>query len=442
MQEFIQKIFYSPFELIFNTILIIQWALFMWGTLTPKLSKKQTLLIYIPLCFVVSAISLQMPARTLPRLLFIPTIMIVSGFLFYRNKPLKTIFCSFFPAVAIILGEAVNMMVFPEVYLNFDSTATYWLNARSFLLLFFYIPTCGLVLWFTASQITKSRYSLTAKQWAIFLFFPLSQVITVYYIFNSFFDTYGVDPPRRQLLLLGAFIMLCIAADIALIRTITDAGRKAELEATNRMLEKQLNMQLSHYKALTSQYEANRRIRHDIMHHVNTIQYLLADGKQQEAAEYAGQFLQENRSSSMLGQCDNPVVDAFLYGRVQEAENQGISVETDIILPVELPVSNTDLVIVFGNIMDNAVEACARVVHPSIRLDARIEGSYLIITEENPALPEAEDNKKRRIPELERGVGMHILESVAQKHNGSCLIETKDGKFTVSVILRLYRSKI
>ncbi|MDD5902626.1 MAG: ATP-binding protein, partial [Oscillospiraceae bacterium] len=145
---------------------------------------------------------------------------------------------------------------------------------------------------------------------------------------------------------------------------------------------------------------------------------------------------------SLLGRCENPVIDAFLYGRVEEAKKQGIAVNADIILPVELPISNTDLVIVFGNIMDNAVEACARVVHPSIRLDARIEGSYLIITEENPALPEAEDNKKRRIPELERGVGMHILESVAQKHNGSCLIETKDGKFTVSVILRLYRSKI
>ncbi len=206
------------------------------------------------------------------------------------------------------------------------------------------------------------------------------------------------------------------------------------------MLEKQLNMQLSHYEALTSQYEANRRIRHDIMHHVNTIQYLLADGKQQEAAEYAGQFLKENRRSSMLGSCENPVVDAFLFGRVEEAKKQGIPVKTNVVLPVELPVSNTDLVIVFGNIMDSAVEACSKLDNPSIELDARIEGSYLIISEANPALPEPEDNKKRRIPELERGVDTQILDSVAKKHDGSCVIETKDGKFTVSVILRLYKS--
>ena len=132
-------------------------------------------------------------------------------------------------------------------------------------------------------------------------------------------------------------------------------------------------MQLSHYIALTSQYEANRRIRHDILHHVNTIRYLLENGQQQEAAEYARQFLDENQRSSQLGQCDNPVIDAFLYGRVQEAKAQGITVETHIILPVELPVSNSDLVIVFGNLMDNAVEACAKLENPKIELNAHIE---------------------------------------------------------------------
>ena len=132
-------------------------------------------------------------------------------------------------------------------------------------------------------------------------------------------------------------------------------------------------------------------------------------------------------------------MDAFLFGRVEEAKKQGISVKTNVVLPVELPVSNTDLVIVFGNIMDNAVEACAKIENPSIELDARIDGSYLIISETNPALPEPEGIKKRRIPELERGVGTQILDSVAKKHDGSCVIETKDGKFTVSVILRLYK---
>ena len=203
------------------------------------------------------------------------------------------------------------------------------------------------------------------------------------------------------------------------------------------MLEKQLDTQLSHYTALTSQYEINRRIRHDILHHVNTIQYLLANGQQQEATEYAGQFLAENQRGSQLGQCDNPVVDAFLYGRVKEAEAQGVTVDTNVILPSELPVSNTDLIIVFGNLMDNAMEACAKVESPAIQMNAHVEKGHLVITESNPAPPEPEQRKQRRIPELERGVGMHILESVTEKYHGSCVSEIHDGQYSVSIFLRL-----
>ena len=241
-----------------------------------------------------------------------------------------------------------------------------------------------------------------------------------------------------------------VTPEIALIATasfIASSAQEPTLPASTKRLRSsgvqvRSTMQLSHYTALTSQYEANRRIRHDILHHVNTIQYLLANGQQQEATEYAGQLLAENQRSSQLGQCDNPVIDAFLYGRVQEAKAQGITVETHIILPVELPVSNSDLVIVFGNLMDNAVEACAKVENPTIQLDAHIEKGYLVITESNPAAPEAEAHKQRRIPELERGVGMHILESVAEKYQGSCVSETKDGSYSVSVFLKLSDAQV
>lgn len=237
--------------------------------------------------------------------------------------------------------------------------------------------------------------------------------------------------------------------EIALIATasfIASSAQEPTLPASTKRLrasgfQVRSTMQLSHYTALTSQYEANRRIRHDILHHVNTIRYLLANGQQQEATEYAGQFLAENQRSSQLVQCDNPVIVVFLYGRVQEAKAQGITVETHIILPVELPVSNTDLVIVFGNLMDNAVEACAKLENHKIEMNAHIEKGYLVITESNPAVPEPEGRKQRRIPELERGVGMQILKSVAEKYQGSCMSETGNGNYSVSVFLKLGQAK-
>lgn len=435
MKEYIQSICVSPFEFLFNAALIMMWAAFMWQTLTPRFSKKVIASLFLLICIVIFPLVTMLPSRSFARVFSVPLMMVVMGFVCFKSKSLPTVFYSFFPGLVGFLAEGLCLFIYPDMYLQYETPTDFWMYGRTILLLFFYLPFYGLVLWFSASRLGKTRYSLTVKQWVIFLFFPLSQGLTIVFVYNTMYIT---TPSTTYLAIFAAFLALCIAADIALIRTIADAGQKAELQATNRMLEKQLNMQLSHYKALTSQFEANRRIRHDIMHHVNTIQYLLADGKQQEAAEYAGQSLAENRSGSMLGRCENPVVDAFLYGRVEEAKKQGIAVKTDIILPVELPISNTDLVIVFGNIIDNAVEACAKLENPGITLNAKIDGSYLIISEENPALPKSDDGKKRRIPELERGFGTQILDSVAEKHNGSCVSKTENGKYSVSVILKLY----
>lgn len=435
---FMMLAYVSIFEFLFNEVLIVQWAMFLWYTLTPRWSKKTTILCYLPICLIAPFIPYLLPSRSVVRMFSVPAIMILSAFACYRSRPIRTLFCAFYPQLATIVCEALILLIFPTVYQNNYDSTQFWLNSKAVLLALFYLPVYSLMVWSAASCLGKTRYQLTVRQWLIFLFFPLSQTLMICFVYNTMFL---ITPTTAQLCLLAGILAVCIAADFALLRTISDAGRKAELEATNRMLEKQLNMQLSHYTALTSQYEANRRIRHDILHHVNTIRYLLANGQQQEATEYAGQLLAENQRSSQLGQCDNPVIDAFLYGRVQEAKAQGITVETHIILPVELPVSNTDLVIVFGNLMDNAVEACAKLENPKIELNAHIEKGYLVITESNPAVPEPEGRKQRRIPELERGVGMQILKTVAEKYQGSCMSETGNGNYSVSVFLKLGQAK-
>lgn len=59
--------------------------------------------------------------------------------------------------------------------------------------------------------------------------------------------------------------------------------------------------------------------------------------------------------------------------------------EAPVVLPRRLPIANVDLVILFGNLMDNAVEACGQVASPFIRLEAGLRKDYLVVTETNPA---------------------------------------------------------
>ena len=72
----------------------------------------------------------------------------------------------------------------------------------------------------------------------------------------------------------------------------------------------------------------------------------------------------------------------------------------------------------------------------------QLNGSYVqtpqdvVVTETNPA-PADDTRKKRRIPHLERGIGLHILTDLAGRYHGSCTQEVRDGQFTVSIALQL-----
>ena len=194
---------------------------------------------------------------------------------------------------------------------------------------------------------------------------------------------------------------------------------------------------LSSEKALTLRRGGSyQRVGLDIAHHLNTIHALLEAGNLQAASEYSEQLLPAQTYSSRLGACRNPVVDAFLYTRVQDAQARGVPVRADVSLPVELPVSNTDLIVAFGNLLDNALEACAGIPDAQITLRAHMDKGYLVIQESNPVRARQPQGKKpRRIPELERGVGFRVLGSLAAKYDGSFRHTCEDGVYTVTLLL-------
>lgn len=70
----------------------------------------------------------------------------------------------------------------------------------------------------------------------------------------------------------------------------------------------------------------------------------------------------------------------------------------------------------------------------TILLTAAVSKGFLTIETENScAQPQA---KKRRIPELERGIGFSIFQELARKYDGRFSYHAENGRFTASLILK------
>ena len=291
----------------------------------------------------------------------------------------------------------------------------------------------ALVLLVVSLPFLRARNNLSGRQLLVFSAFPVTQILCAAAIQALIFY-----PPRYEYTsVLLVVTALFLVSDSLLFRTMVRTEQRVQLEVENELLERQLDAQLAHYRDLTAQYEQIRAMRHDISHHLNTINALLQAGNLQAASAYSEQLLPAQTYSSRLGSCRNPVVDAFLYTRTQEAGLRGVPVRADVSLPVELPVSNTDLIVAFGNLLDNALEACSGIPDAQITLRAHMDKGYLVIQESNPVRPRQPQGKKpRRIPELERGVGFRVLGGLAEKYDGSFRHTCENDTYTVTLLLR------
>ena len=422
-------------DLFFNACAIVMWAAFLWRVLDgPRFRVWVTVLLAALIGAAYMAATLLLTTVGQLRALMFPVCSLAMAFLLFRGTPGRKLLAVAAELAASVLVEMLfSAATMRAADFRMDAHYSVWADPHAVLYGGVFLLFLALVLLVVSLPFLRARNNLSGRQLLVFSAFPVTQILCAAAIQALIFY-----PPRYEYTsVLLVVTALFLVSDSLLFRTMVRTEQRVQLEVENALLESQLDAQLAHYRDLTAQYEQIRAMRHDIAHHLNTIHALLQAGNLQAASEYSEQLLPSQTYSSRLGACRNPVVDAFLYTRVQDAQTRGVPVRADVSLPVELPVSNTDLIVAFGNLLDNALEACAGIPDAAITLRAHMDKGYLVIQESNPVRPRQPQGKKpRRIPELERGVGFRVLGGLAEKYDGSFRHTSEDGVYTVTLLLR------
>ena len=408
------------------------WAFVLCITLRRRFGWLPTVLLYLlgtPFYFILPQYVL--PYGTLPRALFGMITFALLQIILFREKWYKTLF-----VVGVIFGlmmvaelmvvalatppealrEGMELQVQPDF-----SVGTYIM----------YLAIHALFLWGFTLFLKRYQYCLLPTEWLLYLAFPVSQCL----LLLGWMDVSRMDLDVSRILLMLAAMAVCVAADAALFQAVRGMAQRGALRSKNELLEAQIAMQKEHYAAITAQYQAIRRMRHDIASHLYTMELLLQQEKYREAAAYTKEVKAANENVSRLGLCENPVADAYLTSRFSQLRDQGVEVSAEIAIPDAAGVSDADLIIALGNLLNNAWEAVQGSEAPQLRLRVRCREVYLQLETENTvsAVPR---EKKRRIPELERGIGMHILHDLAEKYQGSFTYRQESGWFFASLILQ------
>lgn len=226
-------------------------------------------------------------------------------------------------------------------------------------------------------------------------------------------------------------------------KMILQTEENAALRESAKTTALQLSFEEEQYKNLGNSIEKARAARHDLRHHLSVIRKLI-DAKDIENLNlYVIQYMQSIPDNTQLMVCENCAVNAIVQHYLEIAGKQGIKTTVELHIPQELSASGIDLCIVFGNLIENAIEACARMepdLERYIRIYAKLQGRILGITIDNSFDGQLNIKNKKILSRKrngEEGVGLSSVRAVAEKYHGHVEMNVAGKEFQFSLMLNL-----
>ncbi|MEG2199993.1 MAG: ATP-binding protein [Anaerovorax sp.] len=273
-------------------------------------------------------------------------------------------------------------------------------------------------------------------QWKYLYALPLS-----YFLYCQLSSFGGIDFKQSNcedfilLLLLNTFAYL---AYLAVLNMILESYDVYKWNERVNLMGKQLAMQKGQYEKLTKNMEETARLRHDWRHHLLLIRKYTEERDLVGLEHYLESYFEESTDEEEVPVCSNHSVDIILRHYIALAKQKGISMGVSVDIPDNLKILDYHLCIVFGNLVENAVENCVKQENQPafVRVKAKPVGEQLAIIVENSYDGEILMDGEEFLSTKHKGggIGISSVRSIAEEHGGSFRISYEDHVFKVFVL--------
>ena len=147
---------------------------------------------------------------------------------------------------------------------------------------------------------------------------------------------------------------LLASASILLRLLIKTYYEKSTEAYQNKLVKNQI-------EEVNNVYMTMRGWRHDYHNHMQSLKAYLAMDDISEAKVYLDKLETDLDDINLLFDTGNIGVDAILNSKISLAIHNGIPVDYKATVPKRTTVTDIDLCVVIGNLIDNAVESCEKV---------------------------------------------------------------------------------
>jgi two-component system sensor histidine kinase AgrC len=216
--------------------------------------------------------------------------------------------------------------------------------------------------------------------------------------------------------------------------------KKTYEESAARYQNMVLSRQVSEVQNI---YMTMRGWRHDYHNHLQTLKAHLMLNQSKEAKVYLDKLEMDLDKVNPLIETGNVNLDAILNSKLSLALKGNIEINYKAEVPTELTVSDIDLCVLIGNLIDNAVEACEKIESGDsgrfIRLYIGVlkKQLYITITNGTREIIRKLDEEYITAKRGNHGHGLKRINKIVEKYGGFINRKNEPGVFVTEILLPL-----
>lgn len=280
----------------------------------------------------------------------------------------------------------------------------------------------------------KKQILFQPSYWILFFTMFLTSVIAVFLIFKLSYEInegymYNLSMLCSLGLLFSTFFALYLYEKLAV---------QAEVIYNQKKHEQNLKEQIKHIDDIMISQKQLKKFKHDFTNYMLGLKGFITSGDYIRAESYINELCLDFAHSNNIIETGNVALDAVLTTKKAMADSKNIKFSLKVQLPEKISVDDMDLCSIFGNALDNAIEACERILNGKKEINVSVfcQNKMIFCKISNTAVPfENKMYKTSKSDKINHGFGLENITNVLEKYNTKPEIECSNGIFTLKFIM-------
>jgi len=239
-------------------------------------------------------------------------------------------------------------------------------------------------------------------------------------------------------------IISIVAVNVLLFILVEILIRQNEKNQKLLLIEVQNDAHITHIKQLTQYQNQIRTMSHDFRQQVQELYTLCVENKSDELQAKLTE-LSNRRSKDLAMDTGNIMLDSILTSKIEVAEVEKIDFKQKLDVEPELDYINSEICVLLGNALDNAIEACVRSDGDKfigMELTATPKQFLCHIINTIGATPQADGEflKTAKQDTLRHGIGLQSMSQICEDVGGTLTYDFNEEHFNLWIKITISRA--